>query len=104
MDNEKLEKIEKQLELLMLKVDMIHHKLMYDEQVERQKLDPRTEDELFGEAKEVVIEAGKASASLLQRRLRTGYARAARLLDILEQEGVIGPAVGAEPRDVLVKE
>lgn len=104
MDNERLEKIEKQLELLMLKVDMIHHKLMYDEQTERQKLDPRSEDELFDEAKAATIEAGKASASLLQRRLRVGYARAARLLDILEAEGIIGPAVGATPRDVLVKE
>lgn len=104
MDNEKLEKIEKQLELLMLKVDIIYHKIAHDEQIKDQKLDPRSEDELFEEAKEVVIKAGKASASVLQRQLRVGYARAARLLDILEQEGIIGPADGAMPRDVLVKE
>lgn len=60
------------------------------------------DDDLFAEAKETVIQSGKASASLLQRRLRVGYARAARLLDLLEQEGVIGPADGAKPRDVLV--
>lgn len=60
------------------------------------------EDELYNEAKEVVVMAGKASASLLQRRLRIGYARAARLLDILEQEGIIGPADGAKPRDVML--
>lgn len=60
------------------------------------------EDELFNEARDLVIQAGKASASLLQRRLKVGYARAARLLDILEAEGVIGPADGAKPRDVLV--
>jgi len=60
------------------------------------------EDDMFEEAKEVVIQAGKASASLLQRRLRVGYARAARLLDILESEGTIGPADGAKPRDVMV--
>ncbi|TSC91236.1 MAG: putative cell division FtsK/SpoIIIE [Parcubacteria group bacterium Gr01-1014_2] len=61
------------------------------------------DDLLFGEAKETVIQAKKASASLLQRRLRVGYARAARLLDILEEKGVIGPPDGAKPREVLVK-
>jgi S-DNA-T family DNA segregation ATPase FtsK/SpoIIIE len=57
-------------------------------------------DELLQEAIETVKTAGKASASLLQRRLRVGYARAARLLDILEDQGVIGPADGAKPREV----
>lgn len=60
------------------------------------------EDELYQDAKETVVMAGKASASLLQRRLRIGYARAARLLDILEEEGIIGPADGAKPRDVMM--
>lgn len=60
------------------------------------------DDELFEESKQVVIASGRASASLLQRRLRIGYARAARLLDMLEQEGVVGPADGAKPREVLV--
>jgi len=60
------------------------------------------EDELYNEAREIVIQAGKASASLLQRRLKVGYARAARLLDLLEEEGVIGPADGAKPREVLI--
>ena len=58
------------------------------------------DDPLLGEATEEVRRAGKASASLLQRRLRVGYARAARLLDILEQQGVIGPGEGAKPREV----
>ena len=53
------------------------------------------------QAKEVVIRADKASASLLQRRLRVGYARAARLLDLLEERGIVGPADGAKPREVL---
>ena len=48
------------------------------------------EDELLPQAKEAIMQAGKASASLLQRRLRVGYARAARLLDILEAQGMIG--------------
>ncbi|MCL5795137.1 MAG: DNA translocase FtsK, partial [Patescibacteria group bacterium] len=60
------------------------------------------DDALYEEAKQVVVQAGKASASLLQRRLRVGYARAARLLDVLEAEGVIGQAEGAKPRDVLI--
>ena len=62
------------------------------------------EDDLTMEAKEAVIKAGKASATLLQRRLRVGYARAARLLDILEEMGVVGPGDGAKPREVLVSQ
>jgi len=61
-------------------------------------------DELLVEARKVIVDAGKASASLLQRRLRVGYARAARILDILEEQGVIGPADGAKPREILVTE
>lgn len=61
------------------------------------------DDDLFDEAAEAVIRAGKASTSMLQRRLRIGYARAARLIDILEDRGVVGPADGARPRDVLVR-
>lgn len=60
-------------------------------------------DELLNEAKELVVKAGKASASYLQRRLRIGYARAARLLDLLEEQGIVGPGEGAKPREVLVK-
>lgn len=58
-------------------------------------------DELIPAAKDEILRAGKASASLLQRRLKVGYARAARLLDLLEQEGFIGPADGAKPREIL---
>ncbi len=62
------------------------------------------DDDLFMDAAECVIRTGKASASLLQRRLRIGYARAARLLDLLEERGVVGPADGARPRDVMVED
>ncbi|MDQ7815268.1 MAG: DNA translocase FtsK 4TM domain-containing protein [Patescibacteria group bacterium] len=58
-------------------------------------------DALLAEAKEEILRAGKASASLLQRRLKVGYARAARILDLLEEEGFIGPSDGAKPRDIL---
>jgi len=59
------------------------------------------DDPLYEEAKRLVLETKKASASFLQRRLRVGYARAARLLDILEDKGVIGSAQGAKARDVF---
>jgi S-DNA-T family DNA segregation ATPase FtsK/SpoIIIE len=61
------------------------------------------DDDLYGEALELVKNTGKASASLLQRRLRVGYARAARLLDLMEDRGMIGPAQGAKPRDVYIE-
>lgn len=59
------------------------------------------EDDMYEDAKAAVTEAGKASTSYLQRKLRIGYSRAARLIDLLEQQGVIGPADGAKPREVL---
>jgi S-DNA-T family DNA segregation ATPase FtsK/SpoIIIE len=59
------------------------------------------DDPLLSDAADEVRRAGKASASLLQRRLRVGYARAARLLDILEARGIIGPGEGAKPREVF---
>ncbi len=63
-----------------------------------------TDEPLFDQAKEVVIQAKKASASLLQRRLRIGYARAARLLDMLEERRIVGPAEGARPREILISQ
>ncbi len=61
------------------------------------------EDELLDEAINIVKEAEKASASLLQRRLKIGYARSARLLDIMESKGFIGPGEGAKPREVYLE-
>lgn len=63
--------------------------------------DEGEDDELYAEAKRTVIEAGKASTSYLQRKLGVGYARAARLMDILEERGVIGAADGAKPRGII---
>jgi DNA segregation ATPase FtsK/SpoIIIE, S-DNA-T family len=60
------------------------------------------DDELFPQAKKLVIEAQTASVSLLQRRLRIGYTRAARLIDMLEAKGIVGPYEGSKPREVLV--
>lgn len=60
------------------------------------------EDSMLGEAIRVVVENGMASTSLLQRKLKLGYARAARIVDEMEQRGVVGPYKGAKPRDVLI--
>lgn len=59
------------------------------------------DDELYEDAKQAVIEVGKASTSYLQRKLRIGYSRAARLMDILEENGVIGAQDGSKPREIL---
>ena len=59
------------------------------------------EDPLYDQALEIVLQAGKASASYIQRRLKIGYNRAARLVEEMEQRGIVGPANGSKPRDVL---
>jgi S-DNA-T family DNA segregation ATPase FtsK/SpoIIIE len=61
------------------------------------------DDDLYEDARMTVIDAGKASTSYLQRKLGVGYARAAKLIDMLEERGVIGPGNGAKPREVLEK-
>lgn len=60
-------------------------------------------DELYDDAKKVVLQEGKASTSYLQRKLGIGYARAAKLIDMLEINGVVGPSRGAQPRRVIRK-
>jgi S-DNA-T family DNA segregation ATPase FtsK/SpoIIIE len=61
------------------------------------------DDDLYNDVVEFVIKSGKASSSLLQRRFKIGYNRAARLVDLLEERGIIGPQNGSKPREVLVK-
>ncbi|MFA5154848.1 MAG: DNA translocase FtsK 4TM domain-containing protein [Patescibacteria group bacterium] len=62
------------------------------------------EDELFEEAKAIIVKAGRGSTSMLQRRLSIGYGRAAKILDMLEEAGIIGPSNGAKPREVLISQ
>jgi S-DNA-T family DNA segregation ATPase FtsK/SpoIIIE len=64
--------------------------------------DEQNEDELVKLAYQIIVETGKASTSLLQRKLKIGYGRAARILDILEEKGVVGPQEGNKPRKVLI--
>jgi len=60
-------------------------------------------DEMYSKAVDLVVTTGQASISHLQRRLRLGYARAARIIDMMEAEGIVGPGDGAKPRDVLMR-
>lgn len=60
------------------------------------------QDELFPDGVEVILEVGQASVSMLQRRLKLGYARAARLMDQMEEKGIVGPSEGAKPRQILI--
>jgi S-DNA-T family DNA segregation ATPase FtsK/SpoIIIE len=65
-------------------------------------LDGENEDDpMFNDAVRLVFEFGKASTSLLQRRLRVGYGRAAHLIDLMERDGIVGPADGPKPREIL---
>jgi S-DNA-T family DNA segregation ATPase FtsK/SpoIIIE len=66
------------------------------------RLGLNVDDPLFHEAKDLIVKTGKASASYLQRRFRIGYARAASLLDMLEEAGIIGPVDGSKPREILI--
>jgi len=61
------------------------------------------QDERYDEAVALVCEAGQASISMVQRRLRVGYNRAARMIETMEKEGIVGPADGAKPREVIVR-
>ena len=79
-------------------VDNGAKKTIFDEVAKQEETEDN--DELYPDAERLVLEAGKASTSYLQRRLRVGYARAARLIDMLEDRGVVGPGEGAKAREV----
>ena len=68
----------------------------------RGEIDGGARDEMFLDAVRTVINEGKCSITLLQRRLQLGYARAARIVDVMEREGVVSPGEGSKPREVLV--
>lgn len=69
---------------------------------EESPVEGEADDELFDDAVKLVVSAGQASVSLIQRRFRVGYARAARLIDMMEVRGIVGPYQGSKPREVLI--
>ncbi|MHB1315223.1 MAG: FtsK/SpoIIIE family DNA translocase [Christensenellales bacterium] len=73
-----------------------------DEEVKTNELCTEGQDELFPRAVEIVLDSGQASISMIQRRLRVGYARAARLIDEMEQQNIVSGFEGSKPRDVLI--
>jgi S-DNA-T family DNA segregation ATPase FtsK/SpoIIIE len=79
---------------------------VYDEEiltvVQEDEVLPEMEDELLAQAVKILIESGHASISMLQRRMHIGYARAARLIDMMEQRGIVGGYEGSKPRSVLM--
>jgi S-DNA-T family DNA segregation ATPase FtsK/SpoIIIE len=80
----------------------------YDEQILSEQARNMTmkkfeKDEIYDEAVRVILETRQASVSILQRRLGLGYTRAARIIDMMEQEGIVGPYQGSKPRDILVE-
>ncbi|MGE5529777.1 MAG: DNA translocase FtsK [Patescibacteria group bacterium] len=76
--------------------------VVFKEQIQAEAEDPAQADELFWQAVQVVVDCRQASASVLQRRLRVGYSRAARLVDLMEAKGFVGPFEGSKPREVRV--
>jgi S-DNA-T family DNA segregation ATPase FtsK/SpoIIIE len=75
---------------------------MVPELEEQTEASNEVEDELYNQAVQIVVEAKQASVSLLQRRMRIGYTRAARLIDSMEAKGIVGPYEGTKPREVLL--
>lgn len=92
-----LSQINETLKLILLELKKINSKRENAEN----NVEEIPDDELYKEAKKIVMKVGKASASLLQKKLRVGYARAARFMDMLEDEGIIGPGEGVRPRKVI---
>ena len=98
---------EEEVELVAEKVrelgapDYIDEDLLFDDAESELVLEPGGNDPLMDQALEIVAGAGKASASYLQRKLKIGYNRAARLVEEMEQRGIVGPANGSKPREIL---
>jgi len=81
--------------------DYIDEDILFDDEESELVLDPGAGDPMMEQALEIVAGAGKASASYLQRKLKIGYNRAARLVEEMEQRGIVGPANGSKPREIL---
>ena len=92
--------IEKKLDQILEEIASLKHSFMERGYITDTRTPPHHQ-ELYQQAKEIVIKTKKASASMLQRKLKIGYAHAAMIMDELEHEGIIGSGRGAKPREVL---
>ncbi len=81
----------------------VYHEAVIQSQEKKQAFGDFKRDEIYEEAKRIVLETGQASVSMVQRRLGVGYTRAARLIDMMEEDRVVGPYRGAKPREILVE-
>ncbi|HCD38210.1 MAG TPA: hypothetical protein DEQ77_05750 [Candidatus Omnitrophica bacterium] len=94
--------IERVVAFIKEQAEPVFEEAILKEQSRAQSLPERERDELFEEATRLIVESNQASVSILQRRLMLGYARAARLIDAMEQEGIVGPYQGSKPRKIMV--
>ncbi len=100
---ERIEKLEKKVSSYAQYDDALKSMKKAFDDNEARKLYESSGD-IYEDAKKIVQDTGKASTSYIQRRMKIGYSRAARLMDELEDDGVIGPADGSKPREILEKD
>jgi len=96
------EEIKKVIDFIKVQQEPIYDESILQQQKAGSAPGAEEKDEYYEEAVRLVVETNQASVSILQRRLRLGYTRAARLIDMMEQNGVVGPYVGSKARDILV--
>ncbi len=94
--------IEKVVEFISSQVQPQHEEDLLEAQEKKQSYGSEETDELYDEAARLILESGLASVSFLQRRMNIGHMRAARLIDAMEEQGLVGPYQGSKPRDILV--
>ncbi len=94
--------IQKVIDFIKLQQNPVYDDTILNSQSQSSSVVMGEKDELYDEAVKLVMETNQASVSILQRRMRLGYTRAARLIDLMEQNGLVGPYVGSKPRDILI--
>ena len=94
--------IERVVEFISSQVSPQHEEELLEAQEKKQSYGSDETDELYDEAARLILESGLASVSFLQRRMNIGHMRAARLIDAMEEQGLVGPYQGSKPRDILV--
>src|SRR3989338_192939 len=96
------DEIEKVVNFIKAQAEPVYEETILKEQSKQASISDREKDELFDEAARIILESNQASVSILQRKLMLGYTRAARIIDSMEEEGIVGPYQGSKPRKILV--